>query len=410
MDGTGKRRKLNKGHSTATLSTAYVKPPCEFQLDGRDGRARACTLTLPHGTIETPIFMPVGTKGTVKGLTSAQLSGAPLDCKIILGNTYHLGNQPGPKVLDRVGGLHKFMNWRRNILTDSGGFQMVSLLDLADITEEGVKFRNPDDGSTMMLTPEKSMALQNSIGGDIMMALDDVVSSTNTNAERFKEATARTVRWLDRCIAAHKRPSEQCIFAIVQGGLDTSKGGLRDQNLRDLKERQEHLGGYAIGGLAGGESKDAFWRVVEQCTSETRGLPTKKARYLMGVGYPLDLVVCVALGVDMFDCVFPTRTARFGVALVDGESAAATTKTGQECGSLRIKRQDFANDTSSVSLKSERGHPVSQRVSRSGIRTLLKGEASDGNSVGGQLLTLHNVAYMLSLSREMREADRKSVV
>ena len=238
-----------------------------------------------------------------------------------------------------------------------------------------------------------------------MMALDDVVSSTNTDDERFKEATARTVRWLDRCIAAHKRPSEQCIFAIVQGGLDTSVGGLRDQNLRDLKLRQKQLGGYAIGGLAGGESKDAFWRVVEQCTSEKRGLPQSKARYLMGVGYPLDLVVCVALGVDMFDCVFPTRTARFGVALVGGKSAAGPGK--EECGSLRLKHASFAFDESSVSHDDNRGHPVTQKVSRSGLRALLKSEATDGNGVCGQLLSLHNVAYMLRLSKEMREAIKE---
>ena len=166
---------------------------------------------------ETPIFMPVGTKGTIKGLTSQQMES--LDCKILLANTYHLGAQPGPDVLDKMGGLHKFMNWKRNILTDSGGFQMVSLFDLADITEEGVKFRNPDDGSMMMLTPEKSVELQNKIGADILMALDDVNSSVDDDMKRFEEATNRTVRWLDRCIAAHRRPKDQCIFAIVQGGL-----------------------------------------------------------------------------------------------------------------------------------------------------------------------------------------------
>ena len=259
-----------------TTSNTYIKPPCDLRLDAVDGRARACTIKLPHGyrsrtrfcdflviwrlTIlreyETPIFMPVGTKGTIKGLTSQQMES--LDCKILLANTYHLGAQPGPDVLDKMGGLHKFMNWKRNILTDSGGFQMVSLFDLADITEEGVKFRNPDDGSMMMLTPEKSVELQNKIGADILMALDDVNSSVDDDMKRFEEATNRTVRWLDRCIAAHRRPKDQCIFAIVQGGLDTSKGGLREQNLKDLKKREKSLGGYAIGGLAGGESKDAF--------------------------------------------------------------------------------------------------------------------------------------------------------
>lgn len=274
----------------------------------------------------------------------------------------------------------------------------VSLLDLAEITEEGVKFRNPDDGSTMMLTPEKSIALQNSIGGDVMMALDDVVSSTCPSRERFEEATARTVRWLDRCIAAHGRPKEQCIFAIVQGGLDTSEGGLRDQNLRDLILREKKLGGYAIGGLAGGESKDAFWRVVNQCTHKRRGLPAHKPRYLMGVGYPVDLVVCVALGVDMFDCVYPTRTARFGVALTNGRGGENTTL-------VKLNRSTYATDCRNISDPSSwGGHPVSQMGTRSGMRSILKTDKSDGNGVGGQLLSLHNLSYMLELSKQMRRA------
>ena len=348
---------------------------------------------------ETPIFMPVGTKGTIKGLTSQQMES--LDCKILLANTYHLGAQPGPDVLDKMGGLHKFMNWKRNILTDSGGFQMVSLFDLADITEEGVKFRNPDDGSMMMLTPEKSVELQNKIGADILMALDDVNSSVDDDMKRFEEATNRTVRWLDRCIAAHRRPKDQCIFAIVQGGLDTSKGGLREQNLKDLKKREKSLGGYAIGGLAGGESKDAFWRVVEKCTCPEDGLPKHMPRYLMGVGYPIDLVVCVALGVDMFDCVFPTRTARFGVALVN-EAAK-----GETNGSLRLRTSKFSEDSRHITETEDWSHREPHRLTRAGHRMLLKTESVGANGVGGQLLSLHNVAYMLKLSKEMREAIKE---
>lgn len=233
--------------------------------------------------------------------------------EIILGNTYHLALHPGtPLMAETFGGLHSMMNWSNNLLTDSGGFQMVSLLDLAEITEEGVRFLSPVDGTPMLLTPEQSIQCQNEIGSDIMMQLDDVVSSTADDPARFAEATARSIRWLDRCMAAHARPDQQNLFAIIQGGLDVSPGGLRDQCLREMIMRD--LPGYAIGGLAGGEEKYHFWRVVSHvrliataclwlCNTHfiqcAKALPESKPRYLMGVGYPLDLVVCTALGVDM---------------------------------------------------------------------------------------------------------------
>lgn len=179
--------------------------------------------------------------------------------------------------------------------------------------ENGVVFQHPADGSTLVLRPEDSIHYQNLIGADIIMALDDVVHSCTEDDERFKEATARTVRWLDRCIQAHSRKDEQNLFAIVQGGLDISEGGLRDQCLQAFSERDAQIPGYAIGGLAGGEDKDSFWRVVELCT---RKLPEDKPRYVMGVGYPLDIVICTALGADMYDCVYPSRTGRFGTAMV----------------------------------------------------------------------------------------------
>lgn len=202
---------------------------------------------LPHGPVETPIFMPVGTKGTIKGLTSAQLHRPELSPQIILANTYHMALQPGTELLADLGGLHKFMNWPRNLLTDSGGFQMVSLLELADITEEGVQFQSPLDGTKMMLRPEDSIRHQNNIGSDIMMQLDDVVSSVAVDDARFEEACHRTLRWLDRCIAANANPTTQNLFGIVQGGLDTSPGGLREVNLAGMIARD--LPGYAIGGL-----------------------------------------------------------------------------------------------------------------------------------------------------------------
>jgi tRNA-guanine transglycosylase len=235
-------------------------PALAFNVHALSVHARAATLHLPHGKVRTPVFMPVGTKGTIKGLSSYQLLEDPLAPEIILGNTYHLASQPGTELLNDLGGLHKFMNWSNNLLTDSGGFQMVSLLKLAEITEQGVKFQSPVDGREMMLTPEESIKCQNEIGADIMMQLDDVVSSVSTDMQRFKEATARSVRWLDRCVAAHKRPTEQNLFGIIQGGLDVSPGGLREQCLEEMLKRD--LPGYAIGGLAGGEDKANFWRVV----------------------------------------------------------------------------------------------------------------------------------------------------
>ncbi|RYY32282.1 tRNA guanosine(34) transglycosylase Tgt, partial [archaeon] len=352
-----------------------------MRVDALNGRARALTVELPHGPLRTPVFMPVGTQGTIKGLTTAELQLPPLDCDIILGNTYHLGNRPGGDPLERLGGLHEFMRWPRNILTDSGGFQMVSLLALAEITEEGVTFASPVDGSKMLLTPEQSIQLQNQIGSDIMMALDDVVDSKTVDDERFKEACYRTLRWIDRCISAHGRPTEQNLFGIVQGGLDVSPGGLRDICLEGMIKRDANLPGYAIGGLAGGEEKEAFWQVVNHCTAR---LPPAKPLYLMGVGYPLDIVVCSALGVDMYDCVYPTRTARFGTALVHS-------------GLLKLKHTSMATDMSP--LDSTCSCYVCKTYTRSYLHLLAK---TDSNAP--QLLSYHNVAYMMRLVREMRAA------
>jgi tRNA-guanine transglycosylase len=287
--------------------------PIHFEVLATDGRARATRLTFTAGDRKclTPMFMPVGTQGSLKGLTSQQL--VDLECQVVLGNTYHLANRPGTDVLESQGGLARFMNYKQGgTLTDSGGFQMVSLLDLADITEEGVMFQSPVDGKEMLLTPEKSMQIQNAIGADVIMALDDVVSSVSSDAARFEQATHRTLRWIDRCIEAHVNVKHQALFGIVQGGLDSR---LRSICLEGLIKRDKDLPGYAIGGLAGGEEKAEFCKVVKQCCD---ALPQNKPRYVMGVGYPLDLVLCTGLGADMFDCVYPSRTARFGTALVDG--------------------------------------------------------------------------------------------
>ena len=369
--------------SPSPSSSVVCGPALTFSLDATCGRARATTLALPHGPVRTPVFMPVGTHGTVKGLSALELAAPPLDCDIVLANTYHLGSAPGGALLARHGGLHRFMAWPRALLTDSGGFQMVSLLHLAEITEQGVTFAHPADGRRMLLTPEMSMRLQNEIGADIMMALDDVVSSKSVDAARFAEACHRTLRWIDRCIAAHARPAEQNLFGIVQGGLDVAPGGLRDVCLEGMLRRDANLPGYAIGGLAGGEEKDAFWRVVDFCCAR---LPPGKPRYLMGVGYPLDLLVCTALGCDMYDCVYPTRTARFGTAMADVPG-----------GLLKLKSNACARDERPVDPGCS--CYVCARYSRAHLHMLLKADA-----LGPQLLTYHNLAYMMRLTRAMRAA------
>jgi queuine tRNA-ribosyltransferase catalytic subunit len=332
-------------------------------------------MKLPHYTVHTPIFMPVATSGVMKGLTTDQLE--ELDCHIILGNTYHLGLQPGKDILTELGGLHKFMNWNRALLTDSGGFQMVSLLKFSEITEDGVNFISPFDGVTKtILTPEHSMEIQNAIGADIMMQLDDVVSSLITGP-RVEEAMWRSIRWLDRCFKAHKNPTTQNLFPIIQGGLDLR---LRKICVEEMVKRNAN--GYAIGGLSGGESKDTFWRIVSSCTDL---LPKNKPRYCMGVGYSEDLVVCSALGVDMYDCVFPTRTARFGTAL--------TRK-----GPLRLKHKDFQSENSPI----EEGCTcfACKNYTKATISRLLRTK----ETIGCHLLSIHNIAYQMKLMKDIRSS------
>ena len=376
-------------------------------------RARACTIhTQPQPgqprarPIPTPIFMPVGTKGCIKGLTMDELTNdEALGCPIILANTYHLAIQPGTELLKQVNGLHAFQGINRldeckypyNLLTDSGGFQMVSLVKLSEVTEEGVCFENPFQQSTkdepaerLLLRPEDSIRHQNNIGANIIMALDDVVSSVAVDRSRFVQATHRTLRWYDRCYHAHDKRHVQNLFPIAQGALDIELGGLREQCLAGFRHREETLGmnapGYAIGGLAGGEEKDLFWRVVDQAC---RALPDDKPRYLMGVGYPLDLVVCTALGVDMYDCVYPTRTARFGVCLVPGRAP----------GTLRVKAHECAED-SRVIQEGCGCQACREGISRARLHALFKVR----NPVAVELITQHNIAYMMAHVRSMRQA------
>ncbi|CRK98982.1 CLUMA_CG012005, isoform A [Clunio marinus] len=327
--------------------------------------------------VETPVFMPVGTQGTLKGVLVDQLKVDDMNCQIMLGNTYHLGLRPGTEILQKAGGLHNFMGWDRALLTDSGGFQMVSLLELAEITEEGVKFKSPFDGSESMLTPEESINIQNTIGADIIMQLDDVVKTTTTGP-RVEEAMLRTIRWIDRCLEANNRNDDQSIFPIVQGGLNPE---LRKQCAEALTER--NVRGYAVGGLSGGESKNDFWKIVSLSTDK---LPADKPRYLMGVGFAADLVVCVALGIDMFDCVFPTRTARFGCALV---------RTGQ----LNLKHKTFEVDLS----------PIDDKCKCSTCKSYTRAfiHAISNDLMMCSLITIHNVSFQLQLMRDIREAIEK---
>eukprot|EP01071_Lankesteria_metandrocarpae_P008472 Lankesteria_metandrocarpae@DN4971_c0_g2_i1.p1 len=378
-----KRRKqhpLSSVYPDVRIEDIEAGKALAFTVTGQCGRARSAVISLPHGTVETPVFMPVGTKGTIKGLTPEQVQ--DIGVEIILGNTYHLGSHPGVEVFDKCGGLHDFMKWERNLLTDSGGFQMVSLLKLSSLSEEGVTFSHPSTGEVILLSPEKSMAIQNAIGADIIMALDDVISAQSQNRERIEEATDRTTRWLDRCIAAHRRPAQQNLFGIVQGGLYAD---LRTKSLQDLVARD--LPGYAIGGLSGGESKHQFWPVVEQCTREgSAGLPVNKPRYVMGVGYMLDIVVCVALGADMFDCVYPTRTARFGTAIL-------------RTGLLRMKNECHKEDMRSLEDGCE--CYTCRTFTRAYIHSIINKEPA-----AASLISIHNIHCMHVFCKDMRTAIR----
>ena len=321
----------------------------KVQSQCQTSRARAGRIRLKHGTVDTPVFMPVGTQGTMKAITSKQLKNE-LNAEIILANTYHLAHKPGTEVLEKTKGLHNFMNFHRNILTDSGGFQMVSLNKFATFSEEGVSFAYPhDEERILMLTPEKCMEIQNSINSDIMMQLDDVVVTTSKDKERNTLATKRSIRWLDRAydylldskVDTENRPKpckiaksvefadlnskkhknyfnkqvdvklddrpNQVLYPITQGVLDLE---LRQECLAELNQnlnRSRKIEGGAIGGLSGGEEKEDFCKVVLFSTAK---LPSYRPRYVMGIGFPIDLIMCVAMGCDQFDCVWPTRIAR----------------------------------------------------------------------------------------------------
>jgi len=347
-----------------------------FELLATDGAARAGRLTTAHGVVETPIFMPVGTHAAVKALAPDDLRAAGV--QIVLANTYHLFLRPGHDLVRELGGVHRFMGWDRPILTDSGGFQVFSLSKLRKITEAGVEFRSPVDGSTHFLSPETAVEVQQALGADIIHALDECMPYpvTRLDAERSLELT---LRWAARSKAAHTGPAaaSQALFGIVQGGADAE---LRTRAARATVE----LGfdGYAIGGMAVGEPKPAMYDLTELVASL---VPAEQPRYLMGVGKPEDLVESVARGVDIFDCVLPTRNARNGQAFtIDGP--------------VTLKQARYARDGAPLDADCE--CYACRGFSRAYLRHLFMA----GELLSHRLLTLHNLTFFLRLVREMRAA------
>jgi len=350
-----------------------------FELLNSDGRtnARRGRLHLPHGIIETPAFMPVGTQGTVKGLTIDQVE--ETGAHVLLGNTYHLSLRPGSELIAELGGLHQFMRWKKPILTDSGGFQIFSLGDINKVTEDGATFRSHLNGAKIHLRPEDSIRIQEELGSDIAMVLDHVIALPASD-EAALDASDRSVRWARRCKESAKR-SDQAKFAIVQGGLNAN---LRIQCAEQLI--QIGFDGYAVGGLSVGEPPPEMYRILEIVCPV---LPTDQPRYLMGVGRPIDLVEGIARGIDMFDCVMPTR---------NGRNALAFTANGP----LRMRNQVHARDENPI----EEDCPcIACKHSRAYIRHLFQAD----EMLGPILLSIHNLTFYQRLMQWARlaiEEDR----
>lgn len=336
--------------------------------------ARLGIVHTPHGSFETPAFMPVGTQGTVKGMSSDELK--EIGAGIILSNTYHLYMRPGHSIVKAAGGLHEFMAWDRPILTDSGGFQVFSLANKKDINDEGVLFRSHIDGSKHFISPEKSMEIQNALGSDIMMAFDECVEYP-ISYDYAKIATRRTTEWAKRCISAHKNTDKQALFGIIQGGMFEE---LRMQSVKELVELD--FPGYAIGGLSVGEPKSEMYRVLDFLTP---AMPSDKPRYLMGVGSPDCLVEGAIRGVDMFDCVFPTRIGRNGTIMTSS-------------GRMIIRDAKYAEDFTTPDPNC--GCKVCTTHTRAYIRHLLKAK----EILGLRLTTYHNIYFLLDLMKSIRQA------
>jgi len=345
-----------------------------------DCSARTGALHTPHGVVHTPVFMPVGTRAAVKTLTPRVVE--ELGAEIILGNTYHLLTRPGPEIVEKAGGLHTFMSWNGPILTDSGGFQVFSLAGLRNMTDEGAWFNSHIDGQKLFLGPNESMKIQQQLGSDVAMVFDECPPS---NAERgvIEQAVQRSVDWASTCYERNREHNgdelRQLLFAIVQGGTIDD---LRLQCIEELLKKPFH--GYAIGGLAVGEVNEEMYRVAELCCNH---LPKEKPRYLMGVGTPEDIINAVLRGVDMFDCVMPTRNARNGTAFTD-------------IGNIPVKSGRYKDDFTPVQENCE--CYTCRTFSKAYIRHLL----NVNESLGGQLLTIHNLHFYLQMMKDIREAIR----
>ena len=350
----------------------------QFQISARSGAARTGTIQMMRGEIRTPAFMPVGTAATVKGMKPESVRAAGAD--IILGNTYHLMLRPGAERVARLGGLHKFMNWDRPILTDSGGYQVMSLSDLNKLTEEGVEFRSHLDGSKHMLTPERSMEIQRLLGSDIVMAFDECPRADRPLSE-IEASMEMSMRWAKRSRdafdAGGEHASRAALFGIQQGALDET---LRRRSAEALSEIG--FDGYAIGGLAVGEGQEAMFATLDFAPGQ---LPDDAPRYLMGVGKPDDLVGAVERGVDMFDCVLPTRSGRNGQAFTWD-------------GPMNLRNARFAEDTDPLDSKCI--CPTCATYSRAYLHHLIK----SGEMLGAMLLTEHNIGFYQQLMQAMRDA------
>ena len=336
--------------------------------------ARRGVIHTPHGDIQTPVFMPVGTQATVKSMTPDELKDM-IDAKIILSNTYHLYLRPGSKLVKEAGGLHKFMNWDRAILTDSGGFQVFSLGDLRTISEEGVEFKSHLDGSKHFFSPESVMETENDLGADIIMAFDECVEYPATY-EYTKQSMERTTRWAKRCLEAHSRTDEQALFGIIQGGFFKD---LREKSAKDLIELD--LPGYAIGGISVGEPKEEFLDILRYTTPK---MPKNKPRYLMGVGTPDYLIEAALAGIDMCDCVLPTRIARNGTAMTWN-------------GKVVVRNATYERDF--TPLDSECDCYTCRNYTKAYLRHLVKTK----EILGVRLLSIHNLYFLSKLMERVRK-------
>lgn len=345
----------------------------ELVAEDRKTGARAGLLHTPHGVFKTPMFMPVGTQATVKTVTPEELE--EMGAQIILSNTYHLFLRPGTELIHEAGELHRFMNWNKGILTDSGGFQVFSLGAMRKITEEGVYFRSFLDGSKQFLSPEISIRAQEDLGSDIAMAFDECIPYP-ADYEYARKSTERTTRWAKRCIKAHQR-TDRGIFGIIQGGMYKD---LRKQSAMEISSLP--FDGMAVGGLSVGEPHDLMYDILEETI---QWMPKGKARYLMGVGTPDCLVEGVARGVDMFDCVFPTRVARNGMAMI-------------HTGRMNMKNKQYERDFRPI--EESCGCYTCRNYTRAYIRHLYKSE----ELLVFRLVTIHNLYFLLQFMRDMREA------